>query len=194
MHNDLLKNDLKKDLITTPLLKDLINLGAFVGDYHKWVHSSQKPFITAYRNNHVIYDIHININLLYKAVRFLKKASKNKNVRFVFVGSPRCNEKSSSYIFKNIKVPYFPTDNWRPGYFSKSQHIFDSDKKYKHILVIYNIGSNHIAFCEAINANIPVVAFATPNCDIRGADFPVVLNLENSGLWYASFCKALVIN
>ena len=60
------------------------------------------------------------------------------------------------------------------------------------ILVIYDIETNYKAFHEALSIKVPVVAFVSPNCDIRGVDYPVVINFKNAGLAYAMFCKILM--
>lgn len=183
-----LKAKFKKDLKYTPLINELISCGAFIGDYYKWTHFSQKPYIYGIRNNYSFYNIQYSIKLLTNATRFLKNASKKKKLQFIFVGNPEGAEKESSLIFSSMSKKFFPNDNWHPGFFSK-RPVCDN-----YVLVIYDINSNILAFQEAVNACIPVVAFVTPSCDIRGVDYPIILNLKNNKLWYANFCKALFQN
>ena len=172
--------------ITTPLIKELISFGAFIGDWHKWTHTSQRNFISAYKNNYSFYDIRISIRLFTKAIRFLKLC-RNSRRRVVFVGNPPALEEETIAIFKNIKKKFFANDTWPPGFFSKNP------KNCKCVLVIYDIKLNIIAYREAVNANIPVVGFATPSCDIGAVDYPILLNLQNAGLWYAKFWKIFYI-
>jgi ribosomal protein S2 len=183
----LIKNNIKKNLNTTPLIDELISYGAFIGEHYKWTHYSQTSFILGYKNNYSFYDIQLSMKLLTKAGRFLKTASKNKNVKFIFVGNPHGGEEQSTIIFNNIGIKFFPNEKWEPGFFSKKPNTSN------YILVVYNLCINNIAFNEGVNANIPVVAFATPSCDIRGVDYPVILNLKNNKMWYAKFIKALFI-
>lgn len=171
---------------TTPLIKELISCNAFIGDYYKWTHPSQKNFIVSYKNNYSFYDIRTSIRLFTRAVRFLK-ACKQDRMRVIFVGSPPTLEKETAVIFKILKKKFFPNDAWEPGFFSKKP------KNCKCVLVIYNLNLNDIAYREAVNAHIPVVGFATPSCDVGAVDYPVILNFQNSGLWFANFCKAIYI-
>lgn len=182
---NIIKKSLKKDYKSSLLIHELISYGAFIGDHYKWTHLSQNSFILGYRNNYSFYKINDSIKLLTKAGRFLKNASKKKNVKFIFVGNPKGKEEIYSIIFNNINIKFFPNEKWEPGFFSNKPNNINC------ILVVYNLIINNIAFNEGVNANIPVVAFATPSCNIKGVDYPVILNLKNNKMWYANFCKAL---
>jgi ribosomal protein S2 len=174
-----------KNLKSTPLYEDLISYGAFIGNHYNWTHRSQINFIAGYKSNYSFYNPNMCMQLLSNATKFLKIASKNKNLEFVFVGNVKNSEKESIVIFQKINKKFFPNDTWEPGFFSKKLRYSNT------ILVIYNISENSIAFEEAVNLNIPVVAFVTPSCDMSGVDYPIILNLENSKLWFPNYCKAL---
>jgi ribosomal protein S2 len=176
----------QKSLNQTPLLNELINIGAFKGDYYKYVHFSQENLIYGYKNNISFYNIEATINLFNKAAKFLRAVKKKKNQNLVFVGNPPNVDLESRYLFRQIKIPFFAQGIWRPGFFSRKY------SNCKRILIIYDIKNNYKAFSEAVAIKVPVVAFATPKCDIRGVDYPVVLNLENAGLTYALLCKILI--
>ncbi len=180
------KFNLQKSLSHTPLFYELLNSGAFKGDYYKYVHFSQESLIFGYKNKISFYNMEICINLFSKALKFLRATRKKKDQKFVFVGNPPKVNIESKYIFKQIKIAFFGQNMWRPGFFSKKP------SNCQRILIIYDIKTNYIAYSEAVSIKVPVVGFATPNCDIRGVDYPVVLNLNNAGLAYAMFCKILI--
>jgi ribosomal protein S2 len=182
----LIKVNLHKSLKTTPLFYELLNNGAFKGDYYKYVHYSQENFIIGYKNKISFYNMEKCINLLNKALKFLRAARKKKDQKFVFVGNPPLVTLDSIYLFRKIRIPFFGQNVWRPGFFSKKT------SNCPRILVIYDIETNYKAFHEAVSIKVPVVAFVTPNCDIRGVDYPVVLNFKNAGLAFAMFCKILM--
>lgn len=177
------KNYLNEDLNSTPLYQELLALKAFIGDYSQKIHLTQNNFLYAFKNQYSFYNIYISIKLLTKASRFLKQ-TKKKN-KFVFVGNPEGCEYTCTTIFKKNKIKFFSNDSWSPGFFSKS------NKNQNIVLIIYNPTLNYIAFSEAINAAIPIVGFLTPQCNISNIDYPVILNLENAGFWYPSFCRTL---
>lgn len=177
---------LKKSFELSPFLEELLLNKAFVGDFYRKTHYSQESLILGYKNKYSFYNIYSVLKLLTKALTFIKSLLKNKKTRFVFVGCPLKAEKSCSLLFRNLNIPFFSNDSWRPGFFSKKK------SRYEVVLVIYNPTLNNIAFSEALNKNIPIVGFATPCCDIRGLDYPVILNLENSEIWYASFWRVLL--
>lgn len=182
----LIKFNLQKSLDKTPLYYELLNNGAFRGDYYKHVHFSQENFIIGYKNKVSFYNITTSISLFNNALRFLKTAKKKKNQNFVFVGNPPQIKIDSKYVLQGIKLTFFGQDVWKPGFFSKNPSHCSS------ILVIYDITTNYTAFREAVSMKVPVVGFVTPKCDVRGVDYPVVLNLENAGLIYLKLCKLLI--
>lgn len=169
-----------------PLYYELLNNGAFIGDYYKHVHFSQENFILGYKNKISFYNITTSINLFNNALRFLRAARRRKNQNFVFVGNPPLVKFDSKYVYQKIKITFFGQDMWRPGFFSKTPG------NCSRILVIYDITTNYTAFREAVSIKVPVVGFVTPKCDIRGIDYPVVLNLKNVGLIYTKLCKLLI--
>lgn len=177
---------MQKSLHKTPLYYELLNSGAFVGDYYKHVHFSQANFIIGYKNKVSFYNITNSINLFNNALRFLRAARKKRDQNFVFVGNPPQVKFDSKYIFRGIKITFFGQDIWKPGFFSKNP------SNCPRILVIYDITTNYTAFREAVSMKVPVVGFVTPKCDIRGVDYPVVLNLENAGLVYTKLCKTVI--
>jgi ribosomal protein S2 len=176
---------MNKTLKTTGLYNDLVRSGAFVGDHYKWTHHSQKTFLYGYKNKYSFYNIEFNIILLAKATRFLKQASKAKNINIVFVGNPKGGAKGSINLFKKFNKSYFPTRGWKPGFISKE------DSKLNTILVIYDIAKNRDALSEAVRSGVPVVGFLTPNCPVYGVDYPIFLNLQKNTLWFAHYCLAL---
>jgi len=179
---------LRKSFDVYPLSEELLLIKAFVGDFYKKTNLSQESLILGYKNQYSFYNIHTTLKLLIKTLAFVKSLLKNKTTKFVFVGSPLKAEKSCSLLFRNFNIPFFPNETWRPGFFSIKKSRCDM------VLVIYNPALNNMAFYEALNKDIPVVGFATPYCDIRGLDYPIILNLENSDKWYASFWKTLLKN
>lgn len=181
------KNTIKENLNAKLLYNELVSLGAFIGNYYKWTHFSQSSFILGYRNNYSFYKIEICMKFLKKATLFLKKARINRRLNFIFVGNPEGAEEQLSIIFNKINLRFFPNENWYPGFFSRKSPYSN------YVLVVYNITQNSIAFHEAVNAGIPVVGFVTPSCDIRGVDYPIILNLKNNNMWYGNYCKALFI-
>lgn len=183
---NLVSTNFQKSLSKTPLFKELLNQGAFNGDYYKYVHFSQQALVYAYKNKTSFYNIEACISLLNKAIKFLRTVKIKKNQEFVFVGNPPAVDLESKYTFKPIKVTFFGSGIWQPGFFSKNP------TNCQRVIVVYDINTNYIAFCEAVSIKVPVVAFASPYCDIRGVDYPVVLNLKNAGLAYAIFCKTLM--
>lgn len=182
----LVKSNLQKSISGSPFFSELLNRGAFKGDYYKYVHFSQESLVLGYKNKTSFYRIDMCISLFSKALKFLRLARRKKNQKFVFVGNPPKVNLESRYIFNKIKTAFFGQNTWRPGFFSKKP------RNCLRILVIYDIKTNYIAYNEAVSIKVPVVGFATPNCDIRGLDYPVVINLNNAGLAYAMLCKTLI--
>jgi ribosomal protein S2 len=185
--NCLIKQEFKKNFKTTPLYEDLISYSAFIGDHYKKIHFSQTQYLLGYRKEYSFYNLHMCIKLLFKASQFLKLCIKEKDITFVFVGNPLGSENQCTRIFKNLNKKFYLNSEWEPGFFSRK-------KRYSnYVLVVYDLRENRIAFDEAVNAIIPVVGFATPLCDIRGVDYPIILNLKNNKMWYINFCKILFL-
>lgn len=185
-NSSLIKFNLQKSFNKTPLYYELLHNGAFTGDYYKYIHFSQENLIIAYKNQVSFYNASFSINLLNHALRFLRGAKRKKHQNFVFVGNPPITNSESKYLFQKIKTTFFEQETWRPGFFSKNP------SHCSRILVVYDITTNYTAFREAVSIKVPVVGFVTPKCDIRGVDYPVVLNLENAGIVYTILCKLLI--
>ena len=167
--------------IYIPILDDLISFGAFKGESHKICHPSQQYLLSGYHSQHSFYDIKKSIGLLKLASRFLSGVKSQKNTKFIIVGNPLGQEERCSFFFNQSKLKFFPSDGWRPGFFSRRSN------RDNVILIVYKPSLNSIAVNEAINACIPIVGFASPTCDIRALDYPLVLNLEEAGMWFSRF-------
>jgi ribosomal protein S2 len=159
---------------------NFITYNLFEGDHFYRTHFSQYFYLLGFKNNLSFYDIRKSLVLFSNAVRFLKQVNTQKDIFFIFVGAPLSEEtKLKKYSKRFIRNSiFFPNGTWHPGYISKSTLL-----KTK-ILVIYNINLNHTAYREALKTNIPVVGFATPSCDIRGLDYPILFNFRKSPIWY----------
>jgi ribosomal protein S2 len=172
---------------SSPLYNELIRLGAFQGNFNKWLHPSQTKYILGYRNNYSFYNMRTAIMIFQQGVKFVKAAIKNKKSVFVFVGNPDgTNEIYVSY-FKHIKQIFFPNQNWKQGFFTQNK------KTYNFILILYSVTQNQDAFQEAVKKRIPVICFATPLCDISNVDYPILFNLKNAKIWFAYFCNTLFL-
>jgi ribosomal protein S2 len=188
---DLIQIKLTKDqnpnFYSSPLYNELISIGAFQGNSNKWLHPSQTKYLLGYKNNYSLYNMRPAIMIFEQGVKFVKTAIKNKESVFVFVGNPDgTNEIYVSY-FQHINKIFFPNQRWQQGFFTQKK------KTYNFILIIYSITQNQEAFQEAVKKKIPVVCFATPLCDIRNVDYPILLNLKNAKIWFAYFCKTLFL-
>lgn len=188
---------LEKGLNRSKLYDELIQVGAFDGDHFRFSHISQDCFLRGLRNKFTIYNTIESISLLSRATRFLKECivkkeklrffvSFKKPVKFVFVGNPMGSEEKSKYVFHRLKIRFFPNDIWIPGFLSKRPN-----SALKTVLIVYDLSRNYIAFQEAVNARVPVVAFASPKCDLHGVDYPILLNLDAKNDWYTNFCYTL---
>ena len=120
-------------------------------------------------------------------MHFLKVASNKSNTKFIFAGTPFGDEKQNIYYFRQLKLNhvFFPNEKWKPGFISKSSSTINF------VLIVYDITLNNTAYKEGLNAKIPVVGFVTPSNDLRGLDYPVLLNFTNYPLWYAKLILAL---
>jgi hypothetical protein len=163
------------------LFTDLLRIHAYYGDTHYRNHSSQDSFVYAYRNNHSLYNPHLAIFNLKRALHFLKRQDPSK---FVFVGSPMDAKEKMSLLFEKLKLPFFASAEWSPGFISKKD--YDTSK----ILVIYDIHTNHEAKNEAFKAASPIVGFFSIHADVNGVDYPINLNLEGCGSWYYMLWKS----
>jgi ribosomal protein S2 len=190
-NNKVIFNTLQPNLRSTPIIDELISLGAFVGDLSKKTDLSQHNLIKGYRNNISFYDITKSIDLLTKATRFLKSLKKKEDITFIVVANSNENDTQSIYDFKQIKhrkVQFFTQKSWPPGYISKTKETLNT------VLVVDDITLNRVAFEEGVNAKIPVVAFLSPACNLNGVDYPVPLNLKNNRIWFVNYCKTLLKN
>lgn len=167
--------------IHIPILDDLISFGAFKGESYKICHPSQQSLLSGYHSQHSFYDIKKSIGLLKLASRFLSGVKSQKNTKFIIVGNPVGQEEHCSFFLNQSKLKFFPSDGWQPGFFSRRSN------RDNVILIVYKPSLNSIAVNEAINACIPIVGFASPTCDISALDYPLVLNLEESGVWFSRF-------
>lgn len=163
--------------------KKLLNLGAFKGDYVIRTHFSHYPFLLGTKNGFCFYDIRKVFLLLLNALRFLKKVKKNSNIEFIFAGTPTTITPQIEHYFKRFDITYkfFSNEKWQPGYITKNH--FNKNR----ILIVYNCTSNKIAYDEAVLANIPVVGFVTPSCDLQRIDYPILLNFKDYPTWYLKF-------
>ena len=157
------KDIIKKNLTATKLYDELISLGAFNGDYYKFTHFSQGCFLRGLKNNYTYYKTIDSISLLSRATRFLKACIRKKSrfsflkpVKFIFVGNPKGSEEKSKLVFSKINKIFFANDKWTPGFFSKRAPASN------YVLIIYDLTVNNYAFKEAVNADIPIVAFVSP--------------------------------
>lgn len=166
---------------------ELILLGAFTGDYYKFTHFSHYPYLLGFKNNYSFYDIDRSLLLFINALHFLKKAASKPNTKFIFAGTPFGEEKQNLFYFKQLKLNhvFFPNERWNPGVISKAS------KTTNFVLIVYDINLNHTAYKEGVNTKIPVVGFVTSSNDIRGLDYPILLNLKNYPIWYVKLILAL---
>lgn len=165
----------------------LIRIGAFKSEYKEQTHFSQNSYLLGFKNKYIFYNIDISILLFINALRFLKKASTNPHTKFILVGSPLGQNHQRTFFSNRIKLnhTFFPNEQWEPGFISKKSSANHS------VLIVFNLTLNSTAYREGVNAKIPVVGFVTPSCDIRGVDYPVLLNLKNQSLWYLKIILAL---
>jgi ribosomal protein S2 len=165
----------------------LIRLGAFKGEYKQQTHFSQKPYLLGLKNEYTFYNIDKSILLFINALRFLKKASSNPYTKFILAGTPLGQNHQRTFFSNQIQLnhTFFPNEQWEPGFISKKSSANHS------ILIVFDLTLNNTAYREGINAKIPVVGFVTPSCDIRGLDYPVLLNLKNQSIWYLKIILAL---
>lgn len=175
--------------VTIPetIKEQLIRIGAFKSEYKKQTHFSQNPYLLGLKNKYTFYNIDISILLFINALRFLKKASANPYTKFILVGSPLGQNHQRTFFSNRIKLnhTFFPNEQWEPGFISKKSSANHS------VLIVFNLTLNNTAYREGVNAKIPVVGFVTPSCDIRGVDYPVLLNLKNQSIWYLKIILAL---
>lgn len=152
----------------------------FEADFTCKTHFSQHPYLLGIKNKFYFYDIEKSLFLFSNAVRFLREIDLKTNVNFVFAGSPKDQEKKIAQYFTYFSFPcrFFPNELWHSGSISKS--ALDKDS----VLIIYNIRLNSTAIREAVCREIPVVGFATPSCDIRGVDYPILLNFKKLPIIY----------
>ncbi|HEY6143410.1 MAG TPA: 30S ribosomal protein S2 [Flavobacterium sp.] len=175
--------------VTIPetIKKQLIILSAFKGEYKQKTHFSQIPYLLGLKNQQTFYNIDKSIILLTNALCFLKKASVNPYTKFILAGTPlgKNHQRTffSNYISLNHK--FFPNECWEPGFISKKSPT------NHYVLIVFDLTVNQTAYREGVNARIPVVGFATSSCDIRGVDYPVLLNLKNHSIWYVKLILAL---
>lgn len=163
------------------LFLDLLKIHAYYGDTEFRNHSSQNSFVYAYRNEHSLYNLHSSILNLKRALHFMRKQDPSK---FVFVGSPMNAKEKMSLLFQKLKIPFFASSEWVPGFISKKD--YDTSK----ILVIYDIYANHGAKNEAFKAGYPIVGFFSIHADVNGIDYPINLNVEACDLWYYNLWKS----
>jgi ribosomal protein S2 len=175
--------DLKKKLLekNKSLFLDLLKIHAYYGDTYLRNHYTQNSFVYAYRNDYSLYNLHTSILHLKRAFHFLQK-QKSKNL--VFVGSPSSAQESISLLFHKLKITFFPSAEWPPGFISKK--AYNQSK----ILIIYDIFTNQEAKSEAFKAAYPIVGFLSIHGDVNGVDFPISLSLENCGIWYYCLWKS----
>lgn len=196
------KSTEKNSLFSKALIKELLFFDAFNSGFTSKVHPTYDHFIIAFKNNNAFYKIPQSLGLLSKALRFLeesKKISVSKNVKsykkldLIFVGNPENIEEEYTSFFKGLKCHFVPNESWKPGFLTKK--IVNQGKRNKKIILfLYNPYLNFLAYHEALKTNTPIVGLLTPNCDIRGVDYPLILNLKNADLWYPTFCKLIVSN
>ena len=160
----------------------------FEADFVSKTHFSQYPYLLGIKNNYYFYSIEKSLFLFSNAVRFLKNINLKTDVNFVFAGSPKDQEKKVAEYFDyfNFKCQFFPNELWYPGYISKKALNKNS------VLVIYNINLNSTAIREAVCRKIPVVGFATPSCDIRGVDYPILLNFKKIPIIYIKILTSIL--
>lgn len=174
--------------LTDSILKTFIKQGLFEADFINKTHFSQYPYILGAKNHFYFYDIEKSLFLFYNAIRFLKSINLKNKVNFVFVGSPKGQEAEIKWHFKHFgfKCTFFSNGFWHSGYISK----LAANKNI--VLILYNITLNSTALREAISRDIPVVGFATPSCDIRGVDYPILLNFKKLSIIYVKLFSSLL--
>jgi ribosomal protein S2 len=180
-----LELDYSDDLIfshkfSNPVIETFSKRGLFEADYMCKTHYSQYPYLLGIKNSYFFYDIEKSLFLFGNAVKFLKSMNLETYVNFIFAGSPQDQKKKLEKHFDNFdfKCTFFSNTLWPSGYISKS--ALDKNS----VLIIYNINLNLPALREAVIRGIPVVGFATPSCDIRGVDYPILLNFRKIPLIY----------
>jgi len=158
----------------------LMSIGAFTGDTYTFVHPSQYPYLLGFKNSVSHYNVSYSSFLLLNALKFLKLARINTNNYFVVVGSPRnyVGTAINDKLNQLHNVEFFPSTKWKPGSLSKNKPAENV------ILILFNPTLHNDTLREGIYSKIPVVSFVTPFCDIRGIDYPVLLNLKNQEAWY----------
>lgn len=175
--------------ITIPetIKKQLIALGAFKGEYKQKTHFSHIHYLLGFKNENTFYNIDKSIILFINALCFLKKASLNPYTKFILAGTPLGRNHSSTFFSNYIQLnhAFFPNDKWEPGFISKGSFTNNF------VLIVFDLTLNNTAFREGVSAKIPIVGFVTPSCDIRGLDYPVLLNLKNNSIWYIKLILAL---
>jgi hypothetical protein len=162
------------------LFLDLIKIQAYYGDTPIRNHSSQDAFVYAYRNDYSLYNLHTSLANFKRALQFLQK---QKPENLVFVGCPAACKEKTALLFQSLKIPFFPSSEWVPGFISKK--AYNTSK----VLILYDIFTNHGAKSEALKAGYPIVSFFSIHGNVNGIDFPINLNLDNSGLWYYNLWK-----
>ena len=173
--------------IPESVTNELIALGAFIGDYYKFTHFSHYPYLLGFKNDYSFYDINKSLLLFNNALHFLKLAARKPNTKLIFAGTPYSEENQILFYFKQLKFKnvFFPNEKWSSGVISKTSITNNF------ILIVYDIDLNHTAYKEGVNAKIPVVGFVTSSNDIRGLDYPILLNFKNHPVWYAKLILAL---
>lgn len=185
---------LPKVYISTRLSKtienSLLELGMFTGDYSKCIHITQSFYLLGFKNNYSFYDAPKSLLLFKNALSFLKNAAKKPKTLFIFVGAPSGSDEQTQLYFRilHLKCVFFLPAEWDPGFISKQI----STKNV--VLILYDINTNSAACHEGLKANIPIVGFATPSCNIQGIDYPVLINLSTNALWYSKLILALFRN
>lgn len=166
----------------------LISIGAFSGDTYTFVHPSQYSYLLGFKNNISYYNINYSSFLLFNALKFIKLARSDIKSFFVVVGSPR-NYLGTSIAHRLNQLPnveFFPSTTWKPGKLSKNSPASNT------ILILFNPTLHNDTLKEGIYSKIPIVSFVTPFCDIRGIDYPVLLNLKNQESWYLNLIYSVL--
>lgn len=162
----------------------ILSIDAYIGDTYLKNHFTQNSFIFAYRNNQCVYELRSSYIGLKLALQFLNKQKTNN---LIFVGNPRQKTQACRSLFSKLKVQFFASDSWIPGFISKNT------SSIKKVLVIYDISTNSGAKNEAFRSKLPIVGFISKYANINGIDYPVCLNFENCGFYYLSLWKTFFL-
>lgn len=144
---------------------------------------SSKPFLQGIRHKFCVFQLSETHVFLRQSLKFLKKILFQKK-KILFVGAPKGMEKEFALLC--TKNQHYWIESWPYGFFTNSEGVSSLKDSLSmlinekpSLIFVFDLSLNQKVKEEALNLDIPFMAFVNTDESFYSIDYPIPANIKS---------------